>query len=1135
MKYGIFRECRNLAQIEIPDSVTSIGNYAFEGCESLTQIEIPDSVTSIGDRVFYSCSSLTQIEIPDSVTSIGISAFRKCSSLKQIEIPDSVTSIANCAFEGCESLTQIEIPEGVTSIGEEAFNSCVSLTQINIPKTVAHIERNTFKNCKSLKKVIVSEDVSEEFLEQLYRLDLPIDKTLMFGEDIERFEKLKAKNRIYLEKDENYDEKEMDIFYHRMIKSVGIDEVEKMLELPKLTEEEIDKYISEKNDVFQELYEMKYQINGDLETVFEIFKTLNKEIHGYKKSGNEKNTAEMKIFRELNKILEEEKEKYSLTELIEKSISKAGYDIDVKNIEEIEKKLNSKIVKGNLEKVRDEIEQKLAQNGENETGIVQEQIRPIRIMIESAIKELIEEKGSITKQELAKKVGEKIENANAHYVRQNKENIVSKMLELIENPEIDKTLNHTAVVALKSTKEQIGGAWKYKINTALSEMGYTFDNLPREFTQEEIEKLQKRLKIDIESTKRAELKDEKNRESAYELLREFGDVVTYKQIHDMFGSVHEPYTEEFKNFFKEHSKEFLREPKYYMEFGRIQNNFLNIINSNELKNIYKTGKLEIQDIMGYLSKVQFANVEKGNEELARLSTTVGKITTEKEFEYVQKIFNITKRRERSSIPPMKIKKEKYEGRMLAPDDVLNLFAGNITTCCQKFGDVGEGAMLLGSIEENAGIFVVEEIGGDGSRNIVAQSLTIRQKGINGTRDRLCFDNIEIPEEIQKEMTEEDHKEILEIYRQAGQKAIETDKKFLSKLQKEGKISEEQYNAFVLKEVIAGTGYNDLSGLKDLEEAKVVVADEAHYKYKTKDESMMYPWIDSAGGQAPYGSKGKPVLLAEMEEKERKAIEEKLKTQNKNVEEIPLWYKNVRAPEKYTSQNITEEKIDILKTLEEQAYREEQHIMEKAETIEDIEEIYGIEDANIVIGSNNDWYLIYGESYDADIEISDLAIVGAMNAEKNGNTERRNIKLATAESTDTLYKLLIEAGEKGKSIHCDATKDTSLINIQRMLRKGLVKVYDNNDDEIVYDKNEGLIYKESGEKVEYRDFGYSGEIQMLGVYIQPEIEAIKQEEKKIEELLDRVKQAEILKGQEKEDGLEELRKTIRQGGESNDER
>ena len=51
-----------------------------------------------------------------------------------------------------------------------------------------------------------------------------------------------------------------------------------------------------------------------------------------------------------------------------------------------------------------------------------------------------------------------------------------------------------------------------------------------------------------------------------------------------------------------------------------------------------------------------------------------------------------------------------------------------------------------------------------------------------------------------------------------------------------------------------------------------------------------------------------------------------------------------------------------------------------------------EDANIVIGSNNDWYLIYGESDDADIEISDLAIVGAINAEKNGNTERGNIKL-----------------------------------------------------------------------------------------------------------------------------------------------
>ena len=73
--------------------------------------------------------------------------------------------------------------------------------------------------------------------------------------------------------------------------------------------------------------------------------------------------------------------------------------------------------------------------------------------------------------------------------------------------------------------------------------------------------------------------------------------------------------------------------------------------------------------------------------------------------------------------------------MLNPDDVLNLFAGNITTCCQRFGDAGEGAMLLGSIEENAGIFVVEEMGEEGKANIIGQSLTIRQKGKDGAKDK----------------------------------------------------------------------------------------------------------------------------------------------------------------------------------------------------------------------------------------------------------------------------------------------------------------------------------------------------------------------------------------------------------------
>ena len=77
----------------IPDSVTSIGDYAFAFCSGLTSITIPDSVTSIGSSAFSHCSGLTSITIPDGVTSIGSFAFEDCSSLKRLTIPKTIKKI----------------------------------------------------------------------------------------------------------------------------------------------------------------------------------------------------------------------------------------------------------------------------------------------------------------------------------------------------------------------------------------------------------------------------------------------------------------------------------------------------------------------------------------------------------------------------------------------------------------------------------------------------------------------------------------------------------------------------------------------------------------------------------------------------------------------------------------------------------------------------------------------------------------------------------------------------------------------------------------------------------------------------------------------------------------------------------
>ena len=144
----------------VPDTVKTIGDFAFYGTKALESINIPDSVTNIGTDAFGECSGLKEVVIPDSVTSMGEAVFYKCTSLEKVKLSVNITSPNPAVFQYCSSLKEVVLPESMKFISFFMFSYCKEITNIVLPDKLNSVLRSAFQNCDKLKNITVPKNVT---------------------------------------------------------------------------------------------------------------------------------------------------------------------------------------------------------------------------------------------------------------------------------------------------------------------------------------------------------------------------------------------------------------------------------------------------------------------------------------------------------------------------------------------------------------------------------------------------------------------------------------------------------------------------------------------------------------------------------------------------------------------------------------------------------------------------------------------------------------------------------------------------------------------------------------------------------------------------------------------------------------
>ena len=160
-----FVRCTKIEKINLPKSLTEVDTYGwnwwypFDGCSNLKTIEFEEGITQIPTGIFGN-TGLENVKIPDTVTSIGERSFADCTKLEKIIFSEKIETINGRAFLGCSSLKSVSLPDSITSMDTEIFSGCTSLSSVKLPNKCVNITSSTFEGCTSLTEITLPDTVT---------------------------------------------------------------------------------------------------------------------------------------------------------------------------------------------------------------------------------------------------------------------------------------------------------------------------------------------------------------------------------------------------------------------------------------------------------------------------------------------------------------------------------------------------------------------------------------------------------------------------------------------------------------------------------------------------------------------------------------------------------------------------------------------------------------------------------------------------------------------------------------------------------------------------------------------------------------------------------------------------------------